>query len=226
MIDTVQMAIVNTVPTSGSVGNLTYSRTRGQQTIRQRAVPVNPRSTAQVAQRAKLTTASAAWRALTAVQQASWVAFGNSFTVQNSLGTSIHLTGLQCYIKVNTINALNGDAQVSVPPALPSFVPATVTGITATAGTQLLEVAGTTPATGTKFMIYASPQRSAGVQFENNYKWLQTFTTATAGQFVVTSAYNSAFGSLIIGKKLFVKVVQSQAGMQDNGTTFSTVIAT
>ena len=220
------MAIVNTVPTSGSIGNVTYSRTRGQQTMRQRAVPVNPRSTAQVAQRSKLTSAAAAWRGLTGTQMAGWIAFGNSFTVQNALGTSIHLTGLQCYIKVNTVNSLNGDSQVSTPPALPVFLPVTTTGITATAGTQLLSVQGTSPASGTKFMIYASPQRSAGVGFNGQFRFLATFTTATAGSFVVTTPYSAAFGSLVIGKRLFVKVVQSQAGMQDNGTTYAATIAT
>lgn len=187
---------------------------------------MNPRSAAQTAQRAKLTTAAAAWRGLTSAQQAAWIAFGNSFTVQNALGTSIHLTGLQCYIKVNTVNALNGDAQVSVPPALPIFVPVTTTGITVTAGTQLLEVNGASPASGTKFMMYASPQRSAGVAFENQFKYLATFTTATSSEFVLTSTFTAAFGALIIGKKLFVKVVQSQAGMQDNGIVYSATILT
>jgi hypothetical protein len=220
------MAKILTVPTSGSIGNTTFSRNRNGQYIRQRSIPTQPRTSAQINQRARLTTAAAAWRGLTAAQMASWTAFGNSFTVVNSLGQSNNLTGLQAYTKVNTVNALNGDAQVSAPPALPVFLPATVTGITVTAGTQLLEVSGTTPAAGTKFMIYASPQKSAGVSFVNNYGWLATFTTATAGQFVVTTPYSAKFGTLVIGKKVFVKVVQSQAGMQDNGTVFSAVILT
>jgi hypothetical protein len=220
------MAIVNTVPTSGSVGNITYSRVRGQQTIRQRAVPINPRTPAQVAARQRLGTDSAAWRGLTAAQQAAWTAFGNSFTVQNSLGTSIHLTGLQCYVKVNSTNALNGNAVVSVPPSLPSFIAVTTTGITATAGTQALSVTGTSPASGTVYMIYASPLRSPGAQFENQYKWMQTFTAATSGAFNILAPYTAQYGALAIGKKIFVKVVQSQAGMQDNGTVYSATITT
>jgi hypothetical protein len=115
---------------------------------------------------------------------------------------------------------------VSAPPALPSFIPATVTGITVTAGTQLIEVNGTSPASGTKFMIYASPQRSAGVSYEGTFKYMATFTTATSGAFVFTTAYTTQFGTLALTKKVFVKVVQSQSGMQDNGTLFSAVINT
>jgi hypothetical protein len=220
------MAKILTVPTSGSIGNTTFSRNRNGQYIRQRSVPTQPRTAAQINQRARLTTAAAAWRGLTSAQQAGWNAFANSFTVVNSLGQSGHMTGLQAYTKVNTVNALNGDAQVATPPALPAFLPPTTTGITVTAGTQLLEVNGASPASGTKFMMYATAQQSAGVSFVNNYAWLQTFTTATATEFVLTTAYTAKFGPLIIGKKIFVKVVQSQAGMQDNGTVYAAVIAT
>lgn len=220
------MAKVLTVPTSGSIGNTTFSRNRNGQYIRQRSTPTQPRTTAQINQRARLTTAAAAWRGLTDAQRAGWTAFGNSFTVVNSLGQSNHLTGLQAYTKVNTVNALNGASQVSTPPALPTFLPPTTTGITATAGTQLLEVAGTAPATGTTFMFYACAQVSAGVSFVNNYAWLLTSNAPTTGNFVLTSAYAAKFGPLVIGKKVFVKVVQSQAGMQDNGTVYATTIAT
>lgn len=220
------MAKVLTVPTSGSIGNTTYGRNRNGQYIRQRSMPTQPRTVAQTTQRARLGDAAAAWRGLTDAQRAGWVAFGNSFTVNNSLGTPINLTGLQCYTKVNTTNALNGDAQVSLPPALPVFLPITVTGITVTAGTQLLELNGTSPASGTKFMVYASGQTSAGVSFQGDFRYLATFTAATSGHFDITTVYTAKFGALIIGKKVFVKVVQAQAGMQDNGTTYASTIAT
>lgn len=220
------MAKVLTVPTSGSIGNVTYSRNRNGQYIRQRSIPTQPRTAAQVNQRARLTTAAAAWRGLTAGQMASWTSFGLSFTVNNSLGTPINLTGLQAYTKVNTVNALNGDAQVSTPPALPVFLPCTATGITVTAGTPLFEVNGVTPAAGTKHMIYASPQRSAGVTFNGTFGYIDTATTYTSSEFVITTKYVAKYGTLIIGKKVFLKVVQSQAGMQDNGTVFATTILT
>lgn len=220
------MALILTDPTSGSIGATTYGRNRSGQYIRQRSMPTQPRTTSQVAARAKLGDLAAAWRGLTGVQMASWTAFGGSFTVQNRLGSPIHLTGLQCYTKVNTTNLLNGDTAVSTPPALPSFLALTTTGITVTAGTPLVEINGTSPASGTKFMMYASPQRSAGVAYEAQYKWMATFTTATSGEFAITTPYLAQWGTLVIGKKVFVKVVQSQAGMQDNGTVYSTVILT
>lgn len=212
------------VPQSGSQGSKTASRNRGGQYIRQRAFPVQPRTAAQVNQRARLTTNSAAWRSLTGAQQAAWIAFGNSFTVTNSLGVPINLTGAQAYNKVNCVNMLNGDATVSTPPALPSFVAASVTGLTAVAATPAIKLAGTSPAAGTKFMVYVSAQVSAGVNFMNDWRYIETFTAATGGFFDITTAYTAKFGALIVGKKIFAKVVQSQDGMQDNGTLFSAIV--
>lgn len=215
---------VLTVPSSGSVGNQTTSRNRSGQYIRQRSIPVQPRTPSQVARRATLTALSASWRGLTASQMVSWIAFANSFTVVNSIGATINLTGLQSYIKVNSVNTLNGDATVTTPPALPVFLAATTTGITAVAVTPLIQIAGVNPAAGTKFMIFASPQLSAGVSFNGVYRWLQTSQTFTSGEMSIQTAYAAKFGILVVGKKIFVKVVQSQAGMQDNGTLYSTIV--
>lgn len=212
------------VPQSGSVGARTSSRNRSGQYVRQRANPVQPRTPAQVAQRARLTSISASWRGLTSTQIASWNAFGQSFTVVNSIGATIHLTGLQCYVKVNTVNLLNGGSIVSTPPALPSFVANTVTGVDATAATPVIEASGANPASGTVFMWYASPQQSPGVSFNGVYRYLTTGQTFTSGKFALTSFYTAKFGTLVSGKKIFVKCVQSQAGMQDNGTLFSCIV--
>ena len=212
------------VPQSGSVGARTSSRNRSGQYVRQRAIPTQPRTPAQVAARARLSDTSAGWRGLTDAQRAAWNAFGQSFTVTNSLGTTINLTGAQCYAKVNTVNLLNGDASVTAPPALPSFLAATTTGITATAGTPTLTIQGAAPATGTKFMIFVSPQLSAGVTFNGRYSWIMTGQTFTTGNMSILTPYTAKFGALIAGKRVFVKVVQSQAGMQDNGTVYTTIV--
>jgi hypothetical protein len=213
------------VPQSGSVGARTSSRNRSGQYVRQRAIPTQPRTPAQVRARASLSDLSAGWRGLTDAERAAWNAFGNSFTVTNSLGSTINLTGAQCYVKVNTVNTLNGDAVVAVPPSLPAFDPITVTGLTANGTTPAMTLDGAAPAGGTLFMVFVSPALSPGVTFNGRYSWIQTSETFTSGHMSILSAYTAKFGALITGKKYFVKVVQSQDGMQDNGTVF-TAIAT
>ena len=212
------------VPQSGSVGNQTSSRNRSGQYRRARSMPTQPRTAAQVNARARLTSASAAWRGLTDAQRAAWASFAQSFSVVNSLGSTINLTGSQCFVKVNTVLALTGSAQVTIPPALPSFGPTLATALTATAGTQALSIASTL-ATGTvTYMVFASPQLSAGVSYCGQFRYLQNFTIATTNKLDILAAYTAKFGAILAGKKIFVKVVQNAAGMQDNGTLLAAIV--
>jgi hypothetical protein len=213
------------VPQSGSVGARTSSRNSGGQYVRQRSMPTQPRTPAQVNQRARLTSQSSAWRGITDAQRAAWNAFAQSFTIVNTLGTAIHLTGSQCFIKVNSVNLINGVATVNIPPVLPAFIAVTVTGLAAVQATPLISLLGVNPAAGTDFMIFASPQVSAGVSFQGNYRFIQTSQVFTTGVMSLQTAYTAKFGALIVGKKIFVKVVQSQAGMQDNGTLFAVIVS-
>ena len=212
------------IPQSGSVGNTTSSRNRSGQYRRQRSFPTQPRTAAQVNARARLAGQSAAWRGLTEAQRAAWNAFAQSFTVVNNLGTTISLTGSQCFVKVNTTNLLNGDPTVQAPPALPAFAACTITGMTATFTGAVLNLAGANPTAGTKFQIYASPQLSAGVSYNANFRYLATNQVFAAGIMDIKAAYVAKFGALIAGKKIFVRVVQCQAGMQDNGTLFAAIV--
>ena len=212
------------IPQSGSVGNQTSSRNRSGQYRRQRSMPTQPRTAPQVAARSRLASMSSGWRGLTDAQRAAWNAFANSFTMVNSLGASITLTGHQAYVKINSVNLLNGDAAVSTPPALPAFGACSATGVDATAATPLVELSGVTPTGSVKHMVYASPQLSSGVSYNAQFRYLQTGTTYTAGKLSLTTAYTAKFGAPVAGKKIFAKVVQSLAGYQDNGTVFTAIV--
>ena len=212
------------IPQSGSVGAVTSSRNRSGQYRRMRAFPTQPRTAAQVNARMRLTTQSAAWRGLTDVQRAGWNAFANTFTVVNSLGQTINLTGAQCFVKVNCVNLLNGAATVLVPPLLPAFVAATSTGIVMTAGTPLFSITGANPAAGTVHMAFCSPQMSPGVSYNGQYRWIATFSVYSAGVYNLLAAYTAKFGALIATKRVFCKIVQTQAGMQDNGTLYNALV--
>jgi hypothetical protein len=139
-------------------------------------MPTQPRTAKQIAARALLTTYSAAWRGLTAANRAAWNSFAKSFTVVNSLGKTINLTGLQCYVKVSCVLALLGDTPPATPPPLPSWLACCITGIDGTAGTQLLELDGAAPASGTRLMLYASPELSPGVTYNNKWKYIGKIT--------------------------------------------------
>jgi hypothetical protein len=75
-------------------------------------------------------------------------------------------------------------------------------------------------------MLYASGQLSAGVSYCNTWKYLGDCSTFTAGVFNALTVYTAKYGTLIAGKQVFVKIVQCQSGMQDNGTVFSGIVGT
>jgi hypothetical protein len=186
-------------------------------------MPTQPRTAAQVNARARLTTTASAWRGLSASQMASWAAFASSFTVLNSLGTAINLTGTQCFVKVNCVNLLLGRAIVQVPPALPSFVACTATALAVVSATPAYTITGATPVTGTTQMLFASPALSPGVTFCGQFRYIGQITTYTGSTFAGETFYAAKFGVPILGKKYVLKIVQEQAGMQDNGTLYSAI---
>ena len=214
------------VPQSGSQGNTTASRNRSGQYYRQRSMPVQPNTQSQVNAKARFGTMSIAWRSLTDPQRAAWNAFANSFSVVNSLGQTIHLTGHQAFVKVNAVNLLNAVAMATAPPALPTFGANVTTAIEVTYGTQLLAITcGTIPA-NTVYMVYAAPALSVGRAYCADWRHLKSFTTATAAKLTITPEFTSKFGAIIAAKKYFTLTVQSMYGMQDNGVVWSGVPAT
>jgi len=83
----------------GKVGNDVFSRARNGPTLRIRASPKNPRTTAQNNARANLTRAAETYRNLTAAQAAIWIAYGLTITKKNPVsGTSYHPTGIDAFV--------------------------------------------------------------------------------------------------------------------------------
>ena len=93
------------------------SRNRFGQYRRARAVPVQPRSSFQMAVRCRLSVNAAAWRALTQAQRQGWTDLGAQMLRTDSLGQSNPLTGFQAYCSVNNNLLSCGQAVVSAAPA-------------------------------------------------------------------------------------------------------------
>jgi hypothetical protein len=105
-------------PQSGSAAGTTSSRNRYGQYKRTRATPVQPRTPAQLNQRALMTTNAAAWRALTDAQRAGWLSLGAMISRTDSLGQTYTLNGFAAYCSVNNNKLAAGDAVVSDAPAI------------------------------------------------------------------------------------------------------------
>jgi len=204
------------VPQSGSVAGVTSSRNRYGQYRRTRAIPVNVNSLAQQRARNDLSAWSAAWRGLPQASRDAWDSWASTVTFADALGQAQTLTGQCAFVKVNTVQQLNGlDQFDDTPPESAAFGLGLVTDIDITDPTTITVTTLLIPA-DIAIAIYASPPMSAGRNFNADYRYIKTLPPATvAGDNDIATALEAKFGTLAAGQKFFVQartVVDGQSG--------------
>lgn len=213
------------VPQSGSVGGVTSSRNRFGQYRRTRAVPVNPNSTKQGVVRARLSANAAAWRTLTDAQRSGWSDLGNSMTRTDSLGQSYNLTGFQAYCSVNNNLDASGDAAVADAPALGTPDALLTMTITLTAASFSVAYTPTPLGAAARLFVFASPQRSAGRNFEGDRRLIFVSAAAAASPANVLAAYTARFGVPVVGNRIFLALVVVDGGFESGPLLGSAVVA-
>lgn len=212
-------------PQSGSQAGTTASRNRFGQYERTRAIPVNPTSTAQGLVRARMAANSAAWRGLTGAQRAGWTGLGGSMTRTDSLGQSYTLQGNQAYASVNNNRLQCGLAVVADAPGLTT--PEALTGVVVTLTAIAFSIAWTpTPMPAATYCaIYASPQRSAGRNFEADLRFMKVSAAAAASPLAILAEYTARFGVPVLGNRIFVSLVSIELGFESGPLLTSAVVA-
>lgn len=193
-------------PQSGSFRGDTSSRNRNGQYYRNRATPVQPRTVRQLAVRAIMGNNAAAWRALTDAQRAGWLSLGLQMTRTDSLGQAYTLTGFQAYCSVNNNKLSAGDAVVAAAPALTTPITLLTATITLTAASFSIAYTTTPLAAGNRLFVFVSPQRSAGVTFNGDYRLLAVTAAAAASPHNALAAYTAKFGVPVVGNKIFTSL--------------------
>lgn len=213
------------VPRSGSQAGTVSSHNRYGQYTRTRAVPVNPRSVQQGIVRGRMSVNAAVWRTLTAAQRAGWSDLASQMSRSDALGSSYTLNGFGAFVSVNNNQLAVGNAALTDAPALQS--PATVTTATITLTAAAFSIAFTpTPlGAGAKLMLYASPQRAAGRNFEGDYRLIMVGAAATASPLVATTAYTARFGVPVVGNKVFLSLAVYLGGFRSGPLLVSQVVA-
>jgi hypothetical protein len=187
--------------------------------------PVQPRTPAQLNQRALMTTNAAAWRALTDAQRAGWLSLGAMISRTDSLGQTYTLNGFAAYCSVNNNKLAAGDAVVSDAPAI--VTPGDLLTVTVTLTNAAFSIAYTaTPlAASTRLFIYASPQASAGRKFNGDYRLVAVTAAAAASPHNLLAAYTAKFGVPVTGNRIFLSLVTYKGGFQGSPFNVSQVVA-
>lgn len=212
-------------PRSGSQAGTTSSHNRFGQYTRNRSIPVNPRSTQQGVVRARLAANAAAWRTLTANQRAGWTDLGISINRSDALGQSYDLTGFLCYCMVNNNNVAAGNATTNDAPALTTPAALLTAIITLTAAAFSIAYTVTPLSAGSRLFTYVSPQRSAGVNFEGDYRLLAISAAAAASPANVFAAYSAKFGVPVVTNRIFLSLRVYNGGFLSGPLTTSAIVA-
>lgn len=214
---------------SRSAGSTTFARNRFGAYFRNRVIPTNPVTPAQTAIRVDFGDHSSNYRILTQEQQDEWIAYGENYVRQDSLGQTYTLTGLQAYVSVSRNLATYGNAALSAPaPFSPPSGLATATA-TILEDTSISVAYTATPlAANTKVAIFATRPLSAGINFQPNgaYKLIAVSAAAAASPADVFAAYVAVYGSTgnLGDKILFKAVVIASSGLASPVLQFSAIV--
>lgn len=202
----------------GKIGGQVASRNKSGAYMKNKVTPSNPRTVAQQAQRALMSSLSQAWRGLTAAARDQWRAAVDSFPTINEFGDVVILSGSTLYNRLNLNLAKVGVAPIGVPP-LPAGAGLTnVTGLVLNPTTVSFDMVEGVPA-GQTALISATAPMSPGI---NNFKTrLRNITTsdASGGATVAMFAeYGTKFGQPISGTKIGFSIVLVNNSTGETGT--------
>lgn len=203
---------------SGSIGGTTFSRNRGGQYTRARAVPITSTTVFALAAKSRLSTASSAWQGLTDAQRTSWAFWADANPTTNTLGMSITLTGQQAFVGNHTRMALADAATLTEPPIIPA--PVALTSAVQNGDIGLGDVDLTFAATplpaNEHIWLLAAVVNSAGINFvQNLLRFVATSPSAQTSPWDDEAVIVARLGTLVVGQKLIVmpRVFNSTTGL-------------
>lgn len=201
---------------SGSVGGMTYTRTKSGLTLRARAVPVQPVSAARDLVQNNLATLSQQWsNTLTSGDRSGWINWAANSPYVNKLGDPLILSGQQAFIANNSPRLLAGQTTITVAPGtfgLGHLSPVTVS-IAAVSGNASVGFTNTDDWAGSAFgsllLFVSKPVPLARDFFKGPYQFAGTVdgnsTPPTSPATVPTPSI------WIAGQKFFWRAYATQA---------------
>lgn len=195
---------------SGKQGGVVFSHNAGGPYVRNRAIPVNPNTDRQVAVRNAVRNLAIAWdQILTQALRDAWDVYAANVSWTNRLGQTITLTGLNHYIRSNTIRVSVGIPAINAAPVVFDLAAAeTALVVTASEATQDLTINGdgTAPWVGEadawQFFYMGLPQNASRKFFGGPYRFLTATPGAGPPPFPVVIAASFPFAE---GQRIWVR---------------------
>lgn len=192
---------------SGKLGGQVFSKNRGGSYVRTKVSPLNPQTTAQMSIRGIFASISSAWSTLTDAQRQTWNGLVSDYGKTDVFGDIRNPSGKNLFQRLNQNLSISGQTLLDVC-TTPSEVPfANLTGAVGSVGDASLDIETQGDTTGSKVVIWATPQLSQGTKFVKN-KLRQIAVVNGSDQQVgdVYSDYEAKFGAFTAGANIFVGV--------------------
>ena len=195
------------VDASGKLGGQVFAKNRGGSYIRTKTTPLNPQTTAQMSIRGIFASISSAWSTLTDVQRNSWNNFVGDYARTDVFGDLRNPSGKNLFQRLNQNLAISGQSLIDVC-TTPSEVPfADVVSAVGSVGSGTLEVATAGDTTGSKVVVWATPQLSQGTKFvKNKLRQIEAFAGGSAITADIYNSYVAKFGAASEGANIYIGV--------------------
>ncbi len=195
---------------SGSVGGTVFSRNRYGVYMRTKGVPVDVASDSQLAVRAAITAASAAWRNLGDAERASWKTYAQENPIMDALGQSQVLAPNAAYVQLNSRISLFGGTLISTPPIVAAPDPLTSIGLEVDLGAGAVELTfEPTPVPANHvYVVRAAVVNSPGRTYlKNIWRIISPIDAAEASPWAdLQSELEARFGTLVDDQIVHVSV--------------------
>lgn len=214
---------------SGKLNGWVASRNRAGAYFRTKVTPVNPQSSSQLTVRNRLTTYSQLWRGLTAAQRAAWNGAVGSYARTDIFGDLKNPSGFNLYVRINNNLVTVGAAAILVPGIPDEVSVVTLDTLAGAAGASTLSMglSGAVPA-GTAVKVFATAAQSPGVSFvKSEYRLITTLPAASGTPVALGALWETKFGDLVAGQKIFVKIVfvNTATGQESTPQSISAIVA-
>jgi hypothetical protein len=193
------------VPQTGKLGLTVTFPSRNGLIRRSLVTPANPNSSAQLRVRSAFTQQAHRYDVLTTAEQDAWVVAAAQIQSRPSLGQSGPLTGLQLFVKINSLLAQLGQEPVDAPPAVPQFAAIAPQNLAITNTADVIALKLTCPTSpGANTMLRASAPQRSGVRRAPSMVMIGMCPTPAQGSADITSLYVARFGVPAVGSRVFV----------------------
>jgi hypothetical protein len=201
---------------SGSVGGTVFSHNRFGAYLRNRSIPVQPESTAQINRRNFFGAASANWATLSANARKAWLVWAQNNPIVDSLGDKRIMDGHQAYTMLSTRLRAIPWASPDTPPVLaaPTALLTCTAVISAAAQTIVFTFTPAPLIANNILVVMGAKAPTASVNYIKNL--LRRLPTSDAGQATgwTMSGADAILGTFTIGEVVTLRVAQLHL---DNG---------